>query len=260
MSAEGLALEAELARRFVLARVSVACGADTVELLKPRSAEELIVEEDFARDERMPYWAELWPSAVVLASAVASRRASGVSALATGGGRSDVGMRQADGPGRALELGCGLGLVTVAAMRAGWDVLATDWYEDALRFTAVNALHAVGRAPATRLVDWFRLPADLGRFDLLLAADVLYEARYASVVAAVLSRTLAPRGSAWVADPGRAACHDFLRRAAELGLHVRDTQVRPFDGGGHRQQITVYALMRRSAPSRRRSAVARGAR
>ena len=44
-------------------------------------------------------------------------------------------------------------LFTIAAMRTGGEVLATDYYEDSLRFTAHNALRATGREVAVRVVD-----------------------------------------------------------------------------------------------------------
>ncbi|MGI8843918.1 MAG: hypothetical protein ACR2HZ_09470, partial [Gemmatimonadaceae bacterium] len=67
---------AEVERRFVLIEHEVPLGRMTVRLRGPRSAEELIDEEDFVRDERMPYWAELWPSARVMAAHVAKENGS----------------------------------------------------------------------------------------------------------------------------------------------------------------------------------------
>src|SRR6476661_8645367 len=87
-------------------------------LLRPRQAESLISEEKFARDEFLPYWAELWPSALALADVVASRDVRGL----------DV-----------LELGCGLGVPSLVAARGGARVLATDWAEDALALLRANA-------------------------------------------------------------------------------------------------------------------------
>src|SRR5579871_4017820 len=136
-----------LDRRFVLARTSVEiAGGEVITLETPRSADELINEIDFERDERLPYWADVWPSSTALASVVATL----------------------DGRGsRALELGCGLGLVTIGALRAGFDVLATDYYEDALLFARRNGLSATGREPRTRHVDWRAFPTDVGTFDLV---------------------------------------------------------------------------------------------
>jgi predicted nicotinamide N-methyase len=208
-----------LAHRFVLAEQDVRVGDHLVSLLKPRNPDDLISEADFVRDERLPYWADLWPSSIVLANHVAQER---------GAGRS------------LLELGCGLGLVTVAAMLAGYDVLSTDYYEDALLFAAENARRTIGSAPAVRMVNWRGLPDDLGTYERLLAADVLYEGEYGPLVAEVLARVLAPSGRATIADPGRVAAAEFVSRCEALGLHV-DAQLEiPFDEGAIHQRIRLY--------------------
>lgn len=220
----GRALLAALERRFVVVTERVAVGGASVAVRKPRSADELISEQDFARDERLPYWADLWPAARVLAGEVAAE------------------------PGRGaalLELGCGLGLVTVAALRAGYAVLATDYYADALRFTRANAWLALEREPATRLVDWRALPGDLGTFPRVLAADVLYERPYGALVARALACTLAPGGMATVADPGRVAAGDFVRSCAAHGLVVRSREEHPYAEGAIRQRITLFHVAHR---------------
>lgn len=214
-------LEAGLRRRFRVIASRIPIGDDVIELLHPASAEELISEADFDLDERLPYWAEPWPSALVLAARL-SREA--------GAGR------------RLLELGCGAGLVAAAAARAGFRVTATDYYEDALRFARVNAARAGGGTIATRMVDWRRLPPDLGRYDLVVASDVLYERPYARLVAQAIARTLSTRGRALVADPGRTAMPEFLQACAGEGLGVLDRTRTPFVEGPIRQTIDVYEI------------------
>jgi predicted nicotinamide N-methyase len=210
-----------LDRRFVLAKVSVALGGGTVTLETPRSADELINEIDFERDERLPYWADVWPSSTALATVVS----------------------ELDGEGkRALELGCGLGLVTVAALRAGFDVLATDYYEDALLFARRNGLSATGREPRTRHVDWRAFPADLGRFDLVLASDVLYEREYATLVAEAIVASLAPGGVALVADPGRVALLSFVTACEQRGCTVGIRARAPWTDGKAKQTITIHEI------------------
>lgn len=222
----GASLIAELERRFVVERERVTLGAREAELLKPRSAEDLISEEDFERDERLPYWAELWPSARVLAARMLEE---------AGDGR------------RLLELGCGVGLVAIAAMRAGFDVLASDYYADALQFTRANAWRALGREPRTRLVDWRDLPSDLGRFDLVVAADVLYERPYAQIVSRVIAQTLAPGGRAIIADPGRVAAEAFIAACVADGMSVVHSEIRPYVAGEIRQTIRLFTI---APPSR----------
>ena len=222
--ARGDALIRELERRFVVVTDRVYFGERSFDVLLPRSAEELISEEDFASDERLPYWADIWPSSIILAGRLLEEQ---------GDGR------------RLLELGCGLGLATMAAMRVGFEVLATDYYKEALHFTRANAWRAFGREPQTRLVDWRALPNDLDHFDRVVAADVLYERPYPQLVASAIERTLAPAGEATVADPGRAAVGDFLKRCETSGLIVGAPEVRPFVSGTVRQRITLYPVRRR---------------
>lgn len=160
-------------------------------VLRPRDAEALIDEEAFDRDERMPYWAELWPSGVALARAV--------SGLALGGRR-------------VLELGCGgLALPSIAAALSGARVTATDWAPEALSLAAENA-ERNGTTIATAAVAWESPEALLEHeWDLVLAADVIYERRNVDTLLDLLPR-LGPK--TWLADPGRTFTEEFLTRAA----------------------------------------------
>lgn len=220
----------ELERRFVIEPLEITALSRELELLAPRSAEDLLSEEDFERDERLPYWADLWPSSYALADRVASEHG-----------------RRGGAPLRLLELGCGLGLVTIAALTAGFEVLATDYYADALLFTRANAWRLLGEDPAVRLVDWRDLPAELGTFDRVVAADVLYEKRYTTIVADTLVRTLARSGTALIADPGRSALPAFLRECEVRGLVVASVESWRYAEGEVRQTILVHEIVWRGA-------------
>lgn len=219
----GAALVKSLERRFVTVNDDVIVGDHTINVIRPRSAEDLIDEAAFERDERLPYWAELWPSSTVLASFVMGDRRP---------------------RGRAVELGAGIGLVSIAAAMAGHDVVATDYYEDALLFARANAFRNLGREIDTHLVDWRAIPDALPRFDVVLASDVLYETRYAPLVASTIDRFLAARGVAYVADPGRVATDAFVDACGEIGLGVKTAATRPYLAGSVRQTITVYEVTR----------------
>jgi ETFB lysine methyltransferase len=214
------ALHDDLARRFRTEQRELELGGRRVRLLMPANADDLIREEDFVRDERLPYWADLWPSARILAEELTVMRLTGQ---------------------RVLELGCGLGLVALGATLAGADVTATDYYDDALEFAALNVAEATGRTIATRMVNWVEMPRDLGRFDLVLASDVLYEHRYAPLVANAIAATLVRGGEAIVADPGRIALREFLDECEALGL-AHESDPRPFVDGEIRQTITLWKL------------------
>ena len=214
------ALRKELVRRFRTATRELEVAGRTVSLLMPANADDLISESDFDRDERLPYWADLWPSARILAEELAVMRLRGQ---------------------RVLELGCGLGLVAMGAVLGGADVTATDYYEDATQFALVNVAEATGKRIATRMVNWVDMPADLGKFDVVLASDVLYEHRYASLVANAIASTLVRGGEAIVADPGRIALQEFLDECSKRGLeHTSDP--RPFRDGEISQTVTLWRL------------------
>lgn len=120
---------------------------------------------------------------------------------------------------RAVELGCGVGLPSAVALARGADVLVTDHYGAALAFAAHNARANAGREPDTMLLDWHDPPAELpDRHDLVLAADVLYERRNVSALAALVPRLLSPGGELWLADPRREDAPPFLEALRERGF------------------------------------------
>jgi predicted nicotinamide N-methyase len=161
-----------------------------IRILQPREAAELPDAGPVEWAPVAPYWAVLWRSGVALA-----RELDGLALR----GR------------RAVELGCGLAVPSIAAARAGAAVLATDVCAEALTLVERNA-RANGVRVEAAVVDWERPDELLGRapFDLVLAADVLYERTSVAPLLSLLPR-LAPE--AWLADPGRAAAGAFLEQA-----------------------------------------------
>jgi len=218
-------LVAALERRFDTSISNVNAGSRTISILRPRNSDDLIREEDFVMDERLPYWADIWPSSTVLASHLVS--------LDPAVDRSGK---------RALELGCGVGLVTTAAMIAGYEVNATDYYTDALAFTRANAWRNLGKSPQARMIDWRSFPEDEAGYDLILASDVLYEREYAELLPSIFREALAPGGMVLLADPGRIGAAEFRDECKSIGLVIRDRRTIPFSEGEIRQQIDIYEV------------------
>jgi predicted nicotinamide N-methyase len=165
----------------------------------------------------IPYWALLWPSAERLAAAVA------------------------EGPPldgrRVLELGCGLGLPSIAAARRGATVLATDASSDAAVFAAHNlALNGLtGDVAVAGWHDAAAALADGGPWDLVLAADVLYLRENVESLLRALPRLVAAGGEVWLADPNRAGARDFLA-AARKQFTLRSD---------HGEDVSLHRLARR---------------
>jgi predicted nicotinamide N-methyase len=201
----------------------VTIGRRDYDLLRPRSVDELISEEDFAIDERIPYWADCWPSSRVLGERFARE---------AGGGRA------------LLELGCGIGLVSIVAQVAGYRALATDYFADALAFTAANAERNGATGLDTRLVDWRRLPDDLGTFDVVTGADVLYEQPHAALIAAILERALAPAGIGLLCDPDRRTAPVIIEECASRGLQARCVERVPTSDAGAMLTVSLFEIRR----------------
>lgn len=225
-SSEVARIEQSLRRRFRVVETEVSLGTTTVSLAHPASSDELISEEDYLKDERLPYWAEPWPSSFALA-----RHLVGEDSLLGAGGER-----------RLLELGCGAGLVAAAATLAGFSVTASDYYEDALRFARVNVWHATRRLIDVLHLDWRALPELMPRYDVVIASDVLYERPYAEIVAKTLARTLAPAGIAIVADPGRMATPAFIEACPAAALRIEKARRLPYEEGAVRQTIDLYEI------------------
>jgi predicted nicotinamide N-methyase len=172
--------------------VVVIAGRDLV-IARPADSESLLDAETFAEDEFIPYWAELWPSARALARWVGDRTLRGA---------------------RVLELGCGLGLPSVAAALAGGRVLATDWSADSVDFTRRNAV-GNGATLEAAVMPWDDTEALVaaGPWDLVIGSDLLYERRNVALMLDLLENVA---DHAVIADPGRPASVEFAATAATL--------------------------------------------
>jgi len=179
--------------RLDLIEEVIALPGRELAIVRPRSTDLLLDEEAFEAEEFLPYWAEPWPSGLALARAVAR-----------------MSLRWQ----RVVELGCGLALPSLAAAHAGARVLATDWSPDAVSLAGLNARRN-GVELETALLDWARPAGVEYRFDLVLAADVLYEHRNVELLLGLLPRLVDGQGLALLADPGRPHAKTFLERAHE---------------------------------------------
>jgi predicted nicotinamide N-methyase len=192
-------LKAELAGRYRLDEerhnlcgrpIGVTCVEDAEELFSrlivadPNSIEVL--------DERLPYWATLWQSAIALAEhLVSSDHLS---------------------PGEpVLELGCGLGLASAIACLKRARVTATDYQPDALKFTRLNCLQIAGSEPEVFLLDWRDPPQDK-KYPTLLGADLVYEARFFDPLIACFDTLLEPDGHVFFSEPNREMGRPFFDR------------------------------------------------
>jgi predicted nicotinamide N-methyase len=187
-------------------------------LLRPRDAEALLDEHAFEHEEFLPYWAELWPSSLALARAIGGRALRGA---------------------RTLELGCGLGLPSIAAALAGGRVLATDWSTEAIAMTETNAER--NDVELETLVCSWTAPQpllDRAPWDLVLGSDLLYEQRNVDVLLDLLPRL---GRDVLLADPGRKPADRFVAEAGAAWSVERRTVRELPNGAVYRLRLQPVA-------------------
>lgn len=179
-----------------------------------------------------PYWAYLWPSAYALARFT--------------GERTDLSDR------RVLDLGCGLGAIGVVAAVRGARVTAGDIRPEAVELTRRNAERNDVTVDAM-ILDWNAPPTELGKFDFIFAADVLYEDGMLASVLRFLKKHLAPDGACFIADPMRVQPSGVAGAARFHGLET--TSLVLVEGQTMTGGVTLYELRPRSRSQPKRPAL-----
>ncbi|MBN2447993.1 MAG: methyltransferase domain-containing protein, partial [Phycisphaerae bacterium] len=167
------------------------------------------------QDEFMPYWAEFWPASLLLADAIAAWPRPAAD-------------REAP---LVLELGCGLGLISLVAAERGYRVIASDYDDDALAFVAENVRRNGVAGVTTRFIDWRQTYDDL-RPDRIVAAEVTYESRSLEPIAAFLRTHLRPGGEVLFVDRNRGVADPFAKVVKEHGLEMNVTSAERPDADG----------------------------
>jgi predicted nicotinamide N-methyase len=197
----------------------------TLLIQRPAHSDKLLddpaVESAFRLDEYMPYWADLWPAARMLAKAL---------------------LREPLPPGAtALELGCGLGLSGLVALSRGLRVIYSDYDRCALHFAAENARLNGFHDFETMAVDWRHPPGNL-RVPVILGSDLIYELRNVAPLVNFVKTVLEPEGVCLLTDQGRIPAEALRDTLAAEGLLYTTQLVRAGEPGGRRLKGTLYRI------------------
>jgi predicted nicotinamide N-methyase len=200
-------------------------------LLRPGQSDRLLddpaVRAAFAADEYMPYWADLWPAARMLAKAILR----------------ELWEPAGGAPLRALEVGCGLGLPGVVALSRGLHVTFSDYDATALRFAADNARANGFEDFGLLQMDW-RYPPDGVQFPVIMASDLIYEMRNVVPLVALVRKLLAPGGLCLLTDQDRVPSHVLRDTLRAEGLPFTQQVMRAGEPGGRRVKGTLYRIRR----------------
>jgi predicted nicotinamide N-methyase len=202
-------------RKFETATQDVSVGPLSLRFTRiadPNRVLDLVAEEEDRRDKlagrrrdeavlHLPYWAELWDSAMAVSEDLAAIGVSGLS---------------------ILDLGCGMGLTGTVAAALGARVLFADLEPDALLFATLNSLPWRDHVRTWQL-DWRTARLD-ERFDLIIGADILYEKGQWPHLEPFWRNHLKPGGTVLLGEPGRQTGDLFLDWIKPFPWHLERSQ------------------------------------
>lgn len=185
-------------------------------------------QEDLGPDERLPYWAEVWPAGILLADHLAR------SSLEGGG------LRGLD----CLDLGCGLGLVSLAGAWLGARVLGVDYELRAVVQARANAALNRVEGASFALMDWRRPALRAGVFHRIWGGDILYEKRFFEPVEALFAHALAPGGRVLVGEPRRTVSAEVWQWLSGRGWRLGRVAEKVVEHAGQKPMVRLWELAR----------------
>lgn len=230
---EYLRLLKRIERRFELTRTVYALGPLRLSFMQVKDPDvvlDQIVDAEDSREKQtgqrrdgnvlhLPYWAELWDSAVGLATLL-----------------TDPKFNPRDQA--VLDLGCGMGLTGMAAAALGATVTLADLEADALLFAQLNCWAWRERTTIRRL-DWQR-DRLAESFHTILGADVLYDRTQWEFLEPFFRHHLRLNGRVLLGEPGRQTGDLFIDWISERGwsLTQHDQKI-----AGRVRPIRIFELL-----------------
>lgn len=230
--------------QFKTEQIALDVGALTIDLTVIENLDELFEalvnkgsEHPDVVDERIPYWADLWASAIGLSRYLVDNQEFVK--------RKDV-----------LEIGCGLGLPAIVAGRLGAAyTIATDYLPEALDFAQLNWEQNLPLENVEfTVLDWRNIPENFGKraekvgeeapqykADILLAADVAYEKRAFEPLLNAFHQLVKPDGQILIAEPNRFISKDFFENLRNQGFSVEKTTL-DVERRGHIFTVNIFEL------------------
>lgn len=143
-----------------------------------------------------PLFGVMWPSAMILADIVDNYELTDL---------------------KILELGCGLALASLVAHSRGANVTATDYHPLAGTFLNENVI--LNHFPPLRFESghWARINPALGKFDLIIGSDILFEPNHPELLSSFIHRHASDNAIVIIVDPGRKLHGKFTKLMVELG-------------------------------------------
>lgn len=170
-----------------------------------------------------PLFGVVWPSSLVLAHFMLHR---------------DTTSR------RILEIGCGMALTSLLLNKRQDDITATDCHPEAQRFLNRNTLLNGDTEIAFERADWSGLSDTLGRFDLIIGSDLLYEDAHTKLLADFIQRHARPLCEVIIVDPGRGRQGKLITQMSAHGFVATQLEPAPTDYLEHAFKGKILRFLR----------------
>lgn len=143
---------------------------------------------------------------------------------------------------RILEVGCGIGLVSLLLQRRSEDITATDYHPEAAANLRWNAM--LNKIKPVKFVraNWETDTDLLGKFDLVVGSDVLYEPDHPELLSNFILAHCEQDSEVIIVDPSRGHASKFSKRMDLAGFKQTAIPVKPFinDSLAYRGHIRHY--------------------
>lgn len=139
----------------------------------------------------------VWPSSMMLADIIDTQSMQGL---------------------RVLEMGCGLGLASLVAARHSANITASDYHPLAQHFLNNNSLDNQLTLVPFVCSDWAKPDVLMGKFDLLIGSDLLYEPNHPELLSQFIDFHASPNVTVIIIDPDRRQQKQFNQKMAALGF------------------------------------------
>lgn len=208
-------------RNYDTVTTPVTINGHTLSLFTPRSIDRFIDPDNTMQN--FPLWAKIWEASVLLASFLFSLPVPPQKTM--------------------LEIGSGIGMVGIAAAKAGHSVTMSEGNPDALNFARANALANGFPEMAIERLDW-NAPQLENRFDYIVGSEIVYKSETIDCLEALFDRYLNPDGTIILAEGVRRTGVDFWQRMRHRYEVKAQRQSLRSDQGSH--PLVLFRLKRKA--------------
>lgn len=188
---------------------TIEVGTTDIHLCTLRDKQQFSDPDDIAKnfginDSLWPLFGVVWPSSIVLANYMCDYPVTGK---------------------RILEVGCGIALTSLMLNKKNADISASDYHPEVDHFLKRNAKLNESEVINYERTDWKDGADTLGRFDLIVGSDILYEDQHTRLLTTFIENHSNLSCEVVIVDPGRGRKNKLSKLMADYGF--KSEQIKP---------------------------------